>query len=53
MERDSDKAVHDVYELDRRAWNLPRPLSRPQSSQTPLSVQSEREDKSEPEPEAA
>ena len=53
MERDSDNATQDVYELDRRAWNLPRAMKGPQISQTPFSVQSEREDKSEPEPEAA
>lgn len=50
-ERDEQKA--DVYELDRRAWNLPRPLKRPDISQAPFSVKVGREDKSEPEPEAA
>ena len=40
-------------DLDGQAWNLPRPVKPAQSSQAPFSVQSGREDKSEPEPEAA
>ena len=54
MERDADKtATADVLELDRQAWNLPRPLKRPESYQAPFSVRVGREDKTEPEPEAA
>jgi hypothetical protein len=54
MDHDAEKiALADVLELDRRAWNLPRPVKPPQNPQAPFSVQSGREDKSEPEPEAA
>jgi hypothetical protein len=53
MDREAEKAAVDVMELDRQAWNLPRPLKRPETSQAPFSVQSGREDKSDPEPEAA
>ena len=54
MERHADKtATADVLELDRQAWNLPRPLKRPESYQAPFSVRVGREDKTEPEPEAA
>jgi hypothetical protein len=53
MDREADKSAADRLELDRRAWNLPLPVERPESSQAPSSVQSGREDKREPEPEAA
>jgi hypothetical protein len=53
MDRNADKVALDELELDRQAWNLPRPLKRPQPSQAPSSVQPGREDKPEPEPEAA
>jgi hypothetical protein len=54
MDRETEKLEVDVVELDRQAWNLPRPLKPPHtSSQAPFSVQSGREDKAEPEPEAA
>jgi hypothetical protein len=43
----------EELELDRRAWNLPRPRARPQAPQALSSVQSGREDEIEPEPEAA
>jgi anti-anti-sigma factor len=49
-----DEALNgSKLELDGRAWNLPRPVNPPQSSQAPFSVQAGREDKTEPEPEAA
>jgi hypothetical protein len=48
-----EKLTRNTYELDRRAWNLPAPPKRPQNPQPPFSVQSEREDKTEAEPEAA
>jgi len=50
MKAEDDKTTRDTYELDREAWNLPRPVKRPQ---TRSSVQSEREDDHESEPEAA
>ena len=53
MLRETDADAPDRLELDRRAWNRPRPLERPQSSQAPFSVQVGREDKTEPETEAA
>lgn len=53
MEPQSETATTDKFELDRLAWNLPRPMKRPQTSQLPFSVQSEREDESEAETEAA
>jgi hypothetical protein len=53
MDREAEQAAIDQLELDRQAWNLPRPLKRPLPSQAPFSVQSGREDKTEPEPEAA
>ena len=49
----STTATTDTYELDRLAWNLPRPPKLSQTSQPPFSVQSEREDRSEAETEAA
>jgi hypothetical protein len=54
MGRETEKPAIDVAELDHRAWDLPRPKKVAQpSSQAPFSVQSGREDKSEPEPETA
>ena len=53
MEREAERVAVDEYELDRQAWSLPRPLKWPQTSQAPFSVQSRREDKAEPEREAA
>jgi hypothetical protein len=53
MTSQPEQVTVDVRELDRRAWNLPLPQKRPQAPQAPFSVQSRREDKSEPEPEAA
>jgi hypothetical protein len=53
MGHGADKAALEVLELDRQAWNLPRPVNPPPTPQAPFSVQSGREDKSEPEPEAA
>ena len=53
MNREADKVALDLLELDRQAWNLPRPVNPPKSSPAPFSVQSEREDNSTPEREAA
>ena len=53
MDSQPDQVTLDVYELDRQAWNLPVPAKRPKSPQAPFSLQSGREDKSEPESEAA
>jgi anti-anti-sigma factor len=54
MDRETETRAVDLAELDYTAWNLPRPAKFVQSSsQAPFSVQSGREDKSEPEPEAA
>jgi anti-anti-sigma factor len=54
MDRETETPALDLDELDYRAWNLPRPINVAQpSSQAPFSVQSGREDKTEPEPEAA
>jgi hypothetical protein len=52
-EQPDERVASDVLELDRRAWNLPRPVKPPRTSQAPLSVQSAREDATEPEPEPA
>ena len=43
----------EELELDRQAWNLPRPPKQTQTAQAPFSVQSGREDKTEPDNEAA
>ena len=43
----------EELELDRQAWNLPRPTKQMQTAQTPFSVQSGREDKTESESQAA
>jgi hypothetical protein len=53
MVRETGADAPDKIELARRAGNLPRPLERPESSQAPFSVQSGREDKTEPEHQAA
>ena len=53
MESRRDDVTPDAYELDRKAWNLPLPPKRPPTSQAPFSVQSGREDETEPESEAA
>jgi anti-anti-sigma factor len=54
MDRETETRDVDLAELDYIAWNLPRPMKVAQhSSQAPFSVQSGREDKAEPEPEAA
>jgi hypothetical protein len=53
MDREADRAAVDLIELDREAWNLPRSLKRSETSQAPFSAHSAREDKTEPEPEAA
>lgn len=53
MEPQSETATTDKFELERLAWNLPRPMKRPRTSQPPFSVHSESEDKSEAETEAA
>ena len=59
MDRETRNIAVDVAGLDHAerdyiAWNLPRPATGAQTSpQAPFSVQSEREDKAEPEPEAA
>lgn len=50
--RSLEKVAGDVAELNRRAWNLPFPLKRPESIQAPFSVQLGREDMHEAEPEA-
>jgi hypothetical protein len=49
----SEQQVDDSWERDRVAWNLPRPLKRPQRDQPLSSVQLGREDKPEADPEAA
>jgi anti-anti-sigma factor len=54
VDRETETRAVDLAELDYEAWNLPRPVKVAQTSlQAPFSVQSGREDKSEPEPEAA
>ena len=53
MESQPKQVTVDAYELDRQAWNLPLPAKRPKGPQAPFSVQSGREDKTEPESEAA
>lgn len=53
MDRETETRAVDLAELDYIAWNLPRPAKVAQpSSQAPFSVQSGREETSEPEPEA-
>jgi hypothetical protein len=53
MKSQPEQVTVDVDELDRQAWNLPVPAKPPKASQAPFSVQSGREDKTEPESEAA
>jgi hypothetical protein len=53
MTSQPEQKTVDVYELDCRAWNLPLPVKPLTAPQAPFSVQSGREDKAEPEPEAA
>jgi anti-sigma B factor antagonist len=54
MEPETEKLAVDVAELDHAAWNLPRPAKGAQTSpQAPFSVQSGREDTTEPESDAA
>ena len=53
MESRREDVTPDAHALDRKAWNLPLPQKRPQTSQAPFSVQSGREDQTEPETEAA
>ena len=53
MERERDELTPDEYELDRQAWNLPRPVKKPQPKQSLFSVPFGREDKAETEIEAA
>jgi hypothetical protein len=53
MQSPRELTPEEQLERDRQAWNLPRPLERPQSSQAPFSVRSGREDKTESELEAA
>jgi hypothetical protein len=54
ISRDTDEiTLADDLELNRQAWNLPRPTKQMQAPQAPFSVQSGREDKIESEPEAA
>jgi anti-sigma B factor antagonist len=54
MDREPEKLAVDVAELDHAAWNLPRPAKGARiSPQAPFSVQSGREDKTEPEPKTA
>ena len=48
-----ENVTPETYELDRQARNLPRLPKQPETSQPRFSVQSEREDKSEAETEAA
>lgn len=38
MESQREDVTPDAYELDRKAWNLPLPQKRPQTSQAPFSV---------------
>jgi anti-anti-sigma factor len=53
-DRETEKLAVDVAELDHAAWNLPRPAKGAQTSpQAPFSVQSGREDTTEPESDAA
>jgi hypothetical protein len=53
MEPTHEEPAVDTLELDRQAWNLPRPVKRPPTSAPSFSVQSEREDKTEAATEAA
>ena len=54
MQPSRDLTPQEELELDRLAWNLPRPVvKRPQTPQAPFSVHFGREDKAESEAEAA
>jgi hypothetical protein len=52
-ERELERSPLDEATLDRKAWNLRNPAKRPQIPQAPSSVRLGREDKTEPESEAA
>jgi hypothetical protein len=49
----SEQQAEDSRERDRVAWNLPRPLTRPQRDRPVYSVHHGREDKTKADPEAA
>jgi hypothetical protein len=53
MQGEHEELRRNRFELDRQAWNLPRPYEAPQMPQPQVSVQPEHEDKQEADPQAA